>query len=401
MNIAFFSDAYRPRINGVVSSMDEFAKNLQKRGHRVVIVCPTYPELDEGNIDEPIPTIRVPSLPAVFSSEDRLAQLWSEPEVFRQMDAFAPDVIHVQTEFSIGGMGRRYCKKRGYPVLSTCHTHWEMYISNYLHFLPHRLNQSIVRALMQRIYNKDSIVIVPSRQIEAVLRRYGVQREMVCIPNGIDNSLFYPQPEKAMALRNRLSEKYPALAEGPILLFAGRLGYEKNVFLLLESFITIHKEIPKANLVFVGNGPVLHELQQRVHDAGLDAYVHFTGYVPRDELPLYYSMASIFAFPSITETQGLVTIEAMLCGTPVVGVNEMGTAEVMAGEQGGLLAENSAPSVAEKILMLLNNPKLLALKKQEALAHGNLWTIERSCTILEDLYHRVSSRIIQKTNDKH
>jgi len=119
VKIVFFSDAYRPRVNGVVSSMDEFAKNLQKRGHEVLIVCPSYPELDELGLEEPIPTLRIPSLPAVVSSEDRVAQLWYEPEVFRQLDAFSPDVVHVQTEFSIGTMGRRYCKKRGYPVIST------------------------------------------------------------------------------------------------------------------------------------------------------------------------------------------------------------------------------------------------------------------------------------------
>uniref|UniRef100_A0A7C3IG96 Glycosyltransferase family 4 protein n=1 Tax=Gracilinema caldarium TaxID=215591 RepID=A0A7C3IG96_9SPIR len=388
MKIVFFSDAYRPRVNGVVSSMDEFAKKLQKRGHEVLIVCPSYPELDELGLEEPIPTLRIPSLPAVVSSEDRVAQLWYEPEVFRQLDAFSPDVVHVQTEFSIGTMGRRYCKKRGYPVISTCHTHWEMYISNYLHFLPPRFNQYIARTLMRKVYNNDTLVIVPSRQIEAVLRRYGVEREMVWIPNGIDNSFFYPQPDGANKLRYDLAEKYPALAEGPILLFVGRLGHEKNVRLLLEAFMRVHKEIPNANLVFVGNGPVLGELKSRTHEAGLDPFVHFTGYVHRNELPLYYAMATIFTFPSVTETQGLVTIEAMLCGTPVVGVNRMGTAEVMAGEKGGLLAENSASSVAEKILKLLKDPELLKLKKQEALAQGNLWTIENSCTILENLYRR-------------
>jgi glycosyltransferase involved in cell wall biosynthesis len=390
MNIVFFADAYRPRVNGVVSSMDEFAKNLQKRGHRVLIVCPSYPEMDEHNNDEPIPTLRVPSLPAVVSSEDRLAKLWYEPEVFRQIDEFKPDVVHVQTEFSIGSMGRRYCRKRGFPVISTCHTHYEMYINNYLHFLPGYIGRTIARTLMRQVFNRDNVIIVPSRQIETVLRRYGVTKEMVWIPNGVDNTLFYPQQERAKALRDRLAEGKPALKDGPILLFAGRLGHEKNVLLLLNAFMRVHNEIPSVSLVFVGNGPVREELQHRVQEAGIDDYVHFTGYVPRTELPLYYSMATLFTFPSVTETQGLVTIEAMLCGTPVVGVNMMGTAEVMAGEKGGLLAENSAKSVAEKILMLLEDPDLLAQKKQEALVQGQRWTIENSCSRLEALYQRFS-----------
>lgn len=391
MKIVFFSDAYRPRVNGVVSSMDEFAKNLQKRGHQVLIVCPSYSELDDmGGTDESIPTLRVPSLPALVTNEDRLAKMWYEPDIFKQIDAFHPDVVHVQTEFSIGGMGRRYCRKRGYPIISTCHTHYEMYINNYLYFLPGYVGRHIARTLMRQVFNRDSIIIVPSRQIEAVLRRYGVQREMIWIPNGVDNSIFYPQPEGAVELRKKLAQQHPSLSDGPILLFAGRLGYEKNVLLLLDAFIAVHREVPSAHLIFVGNGPVMDDLRNRVHKADLDAFVHFTGYVPRGELPLYYSMATLFTFPSVTETQGLVTIEAMLCGTPVVGVNEMGTAEVMAGEKGGLLADNSASSVAEKILLLLKNPLLLEQKKQEALAQGKVWTIENSCSILEDLYWRFS-----------
>lgn len=390
MNIVFFADAYRPRVNGVVSSMDEFAKNLQKRGHRVLIVCPVYPELDTQSFDEPVPTLRVPSLPAVVSSEDRLAKLWYEPELFHQIDSFKPDIVHVQTEFSIGNMGRRYCRKRGIPVISTCHTHWEMYINNYIHIMPIFIGRFVARTLMRQIYNRDTVIIVPSNQIGVVLQRYGINRELVWIPNGVNNTLFYPQQERAKELRDRLAESKPALKDGPILLFAGRLGHEKNVLLLLDAFIRVHKKIPDANLVFVGNGPVREELQHRAQEAGLDDYVHFTGYVPRTELPLYYSMATLFTFPSVTETQGLVTIEAMLCGTPVVGVNMMGTAEVMAGEKGGLLADNSAESVAEKILMLLENPDLLAQKKQEALNQGQLWTIENSCSRLEALYQRFS-----------
>ncbi|WP_304226141.1 glycosyltransferase [Gracilinema caldarium] len=372
----------------MVSSMDEFAKNLVKRGHKLLIVCPSYPELDVMALEEPVPTLRIPSLPAVVSKEDRLAKLWYEPEVFRELDAFKPDVVHIQTEFSIGQMGRRYCHHRGFPIISTCHTHWEMYISNYLHFLPPFLGKTIARILMRQVYNRDTVVIVPSRQIEAVLRRYGVQREIVCIPNGVDNSLFYPRLQEASEFRAKIAQRFPALSSGPILLFAGRLGYEKNVLLLMDAFIKVLQEISEANLIFIGDGPVREELRHKAQNAGIQNHVHFTGYVPRTELPLYYSIATIFTFPSVTETQGLVTIESMLCGTPVVGVNEMGTAEVMEGERGGLLAENNAESVAEKILLLLKNPSLLEQKRQEALAQGQRWTIENSCTLLENVYRR-------------
>jgi len=122
-------------------------------------------------------------------------------------------------------------------------------------------------------------------------------------------------------------------------------------------------------------------------------HVVFLGYVPRRELPAYYSMAELFIFPSITETQGLVTIEAMLCGTPVVGINEMGTAEVMKGEKGGLLSSNDVVEYSEKVACLLKNQDLRTRKSQEAIERGKHWTIEASCTKLLELYASVAAQM--------
>lgn len=393
MHIAVFSDAYHPRVNGLVSSIDEFAKELRTRGHKVLIVCPSYPPQQMDGVIDQEGVLRVPSGTAIVSKEDRLALPWWAAEVFAQINAFKPDVVHVQTEFSLGFLGRRYCRKSGIPVISTCHTHYEMYINNYIPFLPGWTGRLAARRFMRLIYKNDDYVITPSKQIANMLKSYGIEREFHIIPTGVDGSLFNPKPDKARLLRQQLAMQYPSLETGPILLFVGRIGYEKNIRLLIESFLLVQREVPDAKLLFVGEGPALLALKKITHEKHLANHVVFLGYVPRRELPAYYSMAELFIFPSITETQGLVTIEAMLCGTPVVGINEMGTAEVMKGEKGGLLSSNDVVEYSEKVACLLKNQDLRTRKSQEAIERGKHWTIEASCTKLLELYASVAAQM--------
>ena len=135
MRIAIFTDAYHPRVSGLVSSIDEFAHGLEARGHTVLIICPSYPAKRMTGTHDDARVLRVPSGSAVVDPEDRLALPWREAEALRRVEAFKPDVVHIQTEFSIGNLGRRYCRAHGLPVISTCHTHYEMYIGNYVPFM--------------------------------------------------------------------------------------------------------------------------------------------------------------------------------------------------------------------------------------------------------------------------
>jgi len=388
MRIAIFTDAYHPRVSGLVSSIDEFAHGLEARGHTVLIICPSYPAKRMTGTHDDARVLRVPSGSAVVDPEDRLALPWREAEALRRVEAFKPDVVHIQTEFSIGNLGRRYCRAHGLPVISTCHTHYEMYIGNYVPFMPEWSLRLIVRAGMRKIYNRDDYVIVPSLRIAAVLASYGVKHDFSVIPTGVDDELFRSRAEEAKALRAELTAKYPQLAKGPLLVYVGRLGWEKNLRLLLESFAIVHREFPDACLLMVGDGPARKGLRRLAHELKVGHRMVTTGYVDRDRLPAYYSIADLFAFPSATETQGLVTIEAMLCGTPVVGVDEMGSAEVMAGERGGLLASNDKADFADKVLRMLRDPALRAQKAHDAAEWGKTWTVKASCDKMAALYER-------------
>ncbi len=389
MRIAFFSDAYHPRVSGQVVSMDEFCTTLTERGHEVCIVCPAYPpERMQGRKDL-FYTIRVPSGSALVSEDDRLAIPWKTSEALRELDEFKPQAVHVQTEFSIGTLGRRYCRQRGIPILSTCHTFYEMYIHWYLPLLPSFTSRPLVKSWLRSVYSNDALIITPTNRIRDVMMGYGIDKEYAVIPTGVDERLFKPCKAEGQRYRQELEGRHPSLRSSTLLLYVGRISQEKNLELLADAMVIMLAREPNIHLLIVGDGPKRTEIHHAFHRRGLKDVVTWAGLMPREELPVIYSAADVFVFPSVTETQGLVTIEAMLCGAPVVGINQMGTGEIMAGDKGGFLADNNPEDFADKVCMLLADPELRAKKSREAMDHARRWTIGHACDEMEKIYNRI------------
>lgn len=393
MKIVYFTDAYWPRVNGVTVSIQTFSDSLKKRGHQVRIVCPDYPEYVSrlGPSDES-DLIRLPSIGSFFSKEDRVSNPLQLHDILPKLDAFAPDVVHVQTEFSFGEMGRHYCRKRGYPIVSTCHTHWEQYFEHYMQGVPSHLAKLIARTIMRYSYRKDSVIIVPSKQIAQVLEGYGVRKEMSVIPTGLDAAFFAPDAARDDRVKRALFERFPRLPGGPILLFVGRIGQEKNVTFLFDMLVRVLERHPGATLLMVGDGPSRPALEKHAASMGLAGSCLFTGYMPREELPSVYALADVFAFASKTETQGLVTIESMLCGTPVVAIGEMGTADMMAGDNGGFMVKDDLSEFVSRVLLLLDDPELRARKAAEAREYSQRWTVDKLTDKLLALYEEAAKR---------
>lgn len=397
MKIVYFTDSYWPRVNGVTVSIQTFADALKKRGHEIRIVCPDYPEYAKrlGPADES-DIIRLHSISSFFSKEDRFSNPLQLHDIVPVLDGFNPDVVHVQTEFSFGEMGRRYCRMRGYPIVSTCHTHWEQYFEHYMQGVPSRLAKLVARTIMRYSLRKDSIIVVPSRQIEQVLRGYGIRRETTVIPTGIDASFFAPDAARDERVRSALLSRFPRLANGPVLLFVGRIGQEKNVAFLFDVLVRVLERHPNASLLMVGDGPFRPALEKHAALMGLAEACLFTGYMPREDLPSVYAFADVFAFASKTETQGLVTIESMLCGTPVVAIGEMGTADMMDGDNGGFMVKDDLGEFVDKTLALLGDPALRAEKAEEARAYAARWTVEGLTDRLLELYRDAAARRVPK-----
>ncbi|OHE65046.1 MAG: hypothetical protein A2413_03935 [Treponema sp. RIFOXYC1_FULL_61_9] len=392
MKIIYFTDVYWPRVNGVTVSIQTFSDALRRLGHEVLIVCPEYPrERFMGTKAEAEGVFRIPSVGFFFSKEDRISVPMVVPDLFERFDAFGADVVHMQTEFSIGMLGRRYCRSRGYPIISTCHTHYEQYFEHYFPGLPPRLGRALTRASMRGMYRGDDAVIVPARQIERVLRGYGVNGKFFMIPTGVDENTFAVDADRDLRVRRYLTERFPAIRDCPLLLFVGRVGQEKNVSFLFSVMKKIREAGSNAKLVLVGDGPARTHLEKMTVEQGVGDLCVFSGYLAREDLPSVYAMADVFVFPSKTETQGLVTIEAMLCGTPVVAIGEMGTADVMAGDNGGFMVRDDTDEFTARVLQLLGDPALRARKSAEALEFSKRWTVGRMTDALLAVYDQAAA----------
>lgn len=397
MKIVMFTDAYWPRVNGVTVSVDSFSRELIKRGHKVVIVCSFYPEsqavermstpiMDKRDTEMDPIVIRVPSYQLPISKEDRLAKFHKWFWVSKQLNAFNPDIIHVNSEFVIGEFGFYYGMLYNIPSIYTFHTLWEDYIINYIPYAPEFMLRFIARRVIKKMAKRSDAVIAPSQEILDVLKRYKVKNTSYLLPTGIDPLFFQSEPSDVVEFRQKLEIKFPALKGRRILLFAGRIGKEKNLSFLFTIMPEIVKRVPDSILLIAGNGPDLNLFIEEAKEKGIAESCVFSGYLDRKDLALVYAMSEIFVFPSITETQGLVTIEAMLSGTPVVAIGEMGTLTVMGGNNGGFMVKNDPKEFTMRVLELLENPKLYKEKVAETAIHAQSWTIGTMTERLENIY---------------
>lgn len=176
------------------------------------------------------------------------------------------------------------------------------------------------------------------------------------------------------------------------MLFLGRIGKEKNLMVLPQVLSSVRKKVPSAHLLMVGDGPYKGELMSHFASMGLGENVTFTGYLDGDLKRSAFTIADVFVFPSITETQGLVTAEAMMCGTPVVAVGEMGTIDVMGGDNGGFMVPNDPRALVERVVGLLSDGTLWESKSREATKRAELFSTEASASKMISLYERVVSR---------
>ncbi len=402
MKIAMFTDAYFPRINGVSVSVRSYATEVSKLGHEVWVVCPEYTEeqqksalFDEKSNDgeSPFKVMRIPSTRIIFSREDRMGRIDMWHRIKREMDLFRPDVIHVNSEWTVGYFGEMYAHHRKIACVFTFHTMWEDYLENYVPILPAHSLRKIGRSVVRFFLKRADVIVAPTKRIENVARNYGVQNTVHVIPTGIpDGAPFSFQ--RSIQVSSRLFKKYPHLKGKRILLFVGRIVKEKNLPFLFDVLEIVIKKLPKTALLFVGGGPFLEELSQIASSRGLSQYVAFPGYMKSEDLIYFYKLASVFVFPSKTETQGLVTLEAMVASLPVVAIGELGTVDVMQGDHGGFMVKDDVNEFSEKVLQLLNDQNLRKRKSKEAAEWGGKWRISALTPLLLSCYEEaIKSKI--------
>jgi 1,2-diacylglycerol 3-alpha-glucosyltransferase len=281
-------------------------------------------------------------------------------------------VIHTHHPILLGQTAARKAAELGLPLVFTFHTqYWE-----YTHYIPfpqeviQEFLKSAVHKWLKEFMQKCQHIIIPSESMKDFLvREYGLEERYTVIPTG--TSLEPYQRADGKALR-----KEKGWQDETILISVGRLAPEKNWETLLQAFAKVYPEHPNLRLVLIGDGTAKESLQELASDLGIAERVTFTGSLPFEEVPAYLKAADAFSFASITETQGLVTIEAMAAGLPVVAVDGSGTRDIVEHGKQGYLVENDADALAKGLHQLLSDPGQMKRFRHNALKKAKTFDVD-------------------------
>lgn len=307
MNIGIFTDTYFPQVSGVSTSIRTLKEALEEKGHNVYIFTTTDPHVNKGQDEENV--YRFSSIPFVSFTDRRIAVrgLFEATKIAKELNI---EIVHTQTEFSMGLIGKHVAKKLKVPKVHTYHTMYE----SYLHYIlngrvlkPHHVKQ------MSKSFLKGySGVVAPSQRVLNTLEKYGILGPYSVIPTGVNLKNF-----KKDATRD-IRQEYGIKKDEKLLLSLSRLSSEKGIDRIIANMPDIIKENPNSKLLVVGDGPQKEELEQDVEKLGMDKYVTFVGQVDNRDVGDYYKAADVFLSASDSESQGLTYIEAMSSGAKIV-----------------------------------------------------------------------------------
>lgn len=308
MKILITTDWYEPAVNGVVTSIKNLSKGLQKLGHEVKILTLSQNNQSFKNGQ----VIYIGSLSANKIYPGARVALTYENQYIEELIKWNPDVIHSQCEFSTFRMALNISREKKIPIVHTYHTVYE----DYTHYIS--LNKKIGRRLAavfsKKILEHTDCVIVPTEKVCSLLNEYGVNKKICVVPTGIDLDRFNIPID--MAEKQELRKKIGIPEKNMVLIYVGRLAKEKNLEEIL-SFLPRLKD-DNITLLIVGDGPHRNVLEGYVDKLGIREKVFFTGMVNPHEIPLYYKIGDIFVSASNSETQGLTYIEALASGLPAL-----------------------------------------------------------------------------------
>ena len=339
MHIAIFSDCYKPRINGVVTSIVSLKTSIEKLGHRISVITPNYPQqeaLEPGVMR--LSAFSFPNWP-----EDRASLPWP-PSLMNRILHADFDVVHVHTPFNMGVLGWWVARFLNRPMIFTHHTLWEEY-HHYLPLIPPSLGRIIADAVCRYFFTRARIIVAPSEDIAAQLATKGFRDITRVVPTGIEPEIFEGgNPATALA-------ELGIAADTPLFLYVGRLAREKSIDFLLKAFQAALKEENNLHLAIIGGGPEQANLKKLATALGLEPNVHFVGYRPRNHLKHYLAASRLFLFASETETQGLVLLEAAAAGLPVLAIHASGVKEAVHDGHTGILCKSGDLNGFVKVIL--------------------------------------------------
>ena len=378
MHIAYVTETFPPELNGVAMSVARVIAGLRARGHAIDLVRPRQPGESACNVPTewrtpglPIPVYR--DLRIGLPLVRRLKQRWRQSQ---------PDVVHVATEGPLGWAAIRAARAIGVPVSSDFRTDFESYSAHY----GFGWCRAVVAGYMRVFHNATDRTFVPTPQMRARLSAQGYQRLSV-IGRGVDSSRYSPAHRNA-----ELRASWGAGPADPVVLYVGRLASEKNVPLVFKAFTSMKQRAPRARLVVVGEGPMRSRLERAYPEA------IFTGQRSGAVLAEHYSSADIFLFPSLTDTFGNVTLEALASGLAVVAFRTAAAEVHITDCTSGVLAEpgDEQDFIAGACAAVQQFPRLAPMRAAaRSAAMGASWEaiVGRFEACLKDTVHAVEAHL--------
>ena len=311
MRIGLFTDTYFPQVSGVATSIRTLKTELEKLGHKVFIFTTTDKDV---NRYEDWQIIRIPSVP-FFAFKDRRVAYRGFSNALEIARQYQLDIIHTQTEFSLGLLGIWIAKELRIPVVHTYHTQYE----DYVHYLAKGMviRPSMVKYIVRGFMSDLDGVVCPSEIVYDLLVGYKIKAEKRVIPTGIDLAKF-DRPELSREDIKKLRFKLGIAEDEVMLLSLSRISYEKNIQAIVEALPMVLEENAKVKLVIVGDGPYAEDLKALVAQLHIEDSVIFTGMIAPSDTALYYKTADFFISASTSETQGLTYLESLASGTPII-----------------------------------------------------------------------------------
>lgn len=356
MRIALFSDTWLPNINGVVTSLLNQIKILEADGHEVFLFVPRTAPNKLEKVPENItiyefPGVEFPSYPGYRMSLPRHLRKIISTQRF--------DILHSHSPFLQGWFCFMTQRVQNVPMVTTYHTHLAEYTGHIFkgigeEHVKHFLN-GFMWAFTRNQYNKYHTIFTPSKIMKLELEQHGLT-PVNELPNPI-SSLFLETQVDVEIKKKKLKESLKLPPNARILLYVGRISFEKRLEVLLEAYKNLESKYPDIYLVIVGDGPQIGMYRKKAKSLALKKYI-FTGYVQHGQLPIVYQIADVFISPSDTETQGLTFLEAMSQGCPVIAVQARGPADFIIHNKNGFFAKSLDPKEFQELIeLILDNPE--------------------------------------------
>ena len=367
MRIALFTETFLPKVDGIVTRLSHTVDHLQRLGHQVLVFSP------EGGLKEykGAKINGIPGFPLPLYPELKLAL--PRPSIRQELELFQPDLIHIVNPAVLGVGGLYYAKSLGIPLVASYHTHLPKYLEHYgLGML-----EGLLWELLKAMHNQAVVNLVTSTAMQDALVEHGVERVKVW-QKGVDTESFDPSLASA-EMRSHLTQGHP---DSPLLLYVGRLSAEKEI----DRIKPVLEAIPGARLALVGDGPYRADLERIFADTP----TLFAGYMTGKVLGAAFASADAFVFPSRTETLGLVLLEAMAAGCPVIAANAGGIPDIVTDGVNGYLfdpdAEDGAIAATQRLLASASERETL---RYNARAEAERWGWAAATLQLQGFYQAV------------